>query len=117
MIGRVAKPTTPRIKLGGVYLDAVQTRVEDGRSTDSVALMGYPKTHHSFVIDDTGVTLRAPALTLLQLCFDGVIPADRSKPLALVIKGHIEGEFVVEWLRRVDGFQFGEPVLLRLKRA
>ncbi|MCI0574438.1 MAG: hypothetical protein L0Y66_27205 [Myxococcaceae bacterium] len=105
-----------RIAINGTYLDEVQTRLEYTYPTRALAYMRLPAHRHEARVEGDAVTLRIPTLTVMQLCFDGVIPADRSVPVSLLVEGRIEGEYLVEWLRRLDGLEHGEPVLLRLRR-
>lgn len=120
MAGRRTTATrqkTPRIAINGRFLDEVGTRLEYGYKTQSVAIMRLPEKHHHLIADGDGVTLRVPAITALQLYYDGVLPADRDEPVELSVAGESLGRFAIEWLRRVDGHEFGEPILLRFRRV
>lgn len=108
---------SPRIAINGRFLDEVGTRLEYGYKTQSIAIRRLPEKHHHLIADGDGVTLRCPAITALQLYFDGVLPADRDEPVELSVAGKSLGSFAIEWLRRVDGDEFGEPILLRFRRA
>lgn len=106
----------PRIAINGRFLDEVGTRLEYGYKTQAIAIRRLPGKHHDLIEDGDGVILRFPAITALQLYHDGVLPPDRDEPVELSVAGNPLGSFAIEWLRRVDGHEFGEPILIRFRR-
>jgi tetratricopeptide (TPR) repeat protein len=66
--------------------------------------------------DAEGITLKIPALTVLQLYSDGVLPVGPRKSVDLSIAGRKLGAFYLQWLRGLPGDEFGTPVLLRFER-
>jgi hypothetical protein len=109
-----SRAKTPRISINGVFLDEVRTRLDYGHETQSVGLMSLPAQHHRIITDGDGVVLRLPAITALQLYYDGVLPSNCDRAIELKLGKKKVGRFVIESLRRVEGHHFGEPVLLRL---
>lgn len=61
------------------------------------------------------VTIRMPALTALQLYFDGTLPGDRSRSVSIEVEGRNLGTFLVEWLRIAGEDLNSGPVLLRFR--
>ena len=110
-------PAPPRIAVNGRYLDEIQTRIEDAWGTGSVGYARLPAQHHGAVIDGEVVTLRVPALTVLQLYFDGILPVDRSIPVTLEVDGQSLGEVIVESLRCAERHYAGEAMFPRLRLA
>lgn len=106
----------PRIAINGRFLDEVQTRIENGRERWA-GFARLPAEHHRAIITDDAVVLRIPALTALQLYFDGTLPTDRSIPLSIEVGGHTLGEFFVEWLRCSDRHYAGEQIFIRLRAS
>lgn len=103
--------------MNGAFLDAVQTRVEYARELKVHSLLGAPATRHRFSVEGDVVTVITPCLTLMQLLLDGVISSDRTLAVALEIEGHVSGSFRVEWVRVLDGQEYGQPVAIRFLKA
>jgi hypothetical protein len=57
--------------------------------------------------DEEGITVRLPALTALQLYYDGVLSADAQKSVELTIAGRPLGAYFLHWLRALPGDAFG----------
>lgn len=108
--------TAPRIRVGGRYLDEVGTRLHDRHQAGSVAYLRLPAEHHRLVENEDDVVLRLPAITALQLFFDGALTSRREESFELAVGDEIVGRFRVGSLRRVAGHAFETPVLLRLVR-
>ena len=111
LVGSKAK--APRIAINGRFLEEVQTRLEYLRGTNLISLASRPADAHQVIRDNEGVTLRTPSMTALQIYYDGVLPADRKLPIELTVGREKLGRFVVEWLRRIEPYEYGEPVLIR----
>jgi hypothetical protein len=61
-----------RVAIDGHFLDDVQTRLHSDVSRKSLSYLSSPVERHHATEDEEGVTLRLPALTALQLYYDGV---------------------------------------------
>ena len=117
MARRRSSASNPRVAVNGVFLDEVRTRLDYGRETGSIALMVLPVEHHRLTVDGDTVVLCTPAITALQLYYDGVLPADRDRAVELTLGSEKLGKYLVQSLRRVEMSQFGEPVLIRFVKA
>jgi tetratricopeptide (TPR) repeat protein len=105
-----------RIAIDGHFLDEIQTRLYADENTNSLTYVSAPIEQHQVAEDETGITLKLPSLTALQLYRDRVIPTDARKPVELTVAGRELGAFYLQWLRALPGGAFGAPVLLRFER-
>jgi hypothetical protein len=105
-----------RIAIDDHFLDEIQTRLHTDETVRSVSFISAPVEQHQVTEDETGVTLKVPALTVLQLYRDRIMPADPRKSVELTVAGRRLGAFYLQWLRAPPGDSFGAPVLLRFER-
>jgi tetratricopeptide (TPR) repeat protein len=102
-----------RVAIDGHFLDYVQTRLHSERGSGSLSYLSAPVERHRATEDAEGVTLTLPALTALQLFYDGVLTADGRKSVDLTIGGRSLGAYYLHWMHALPGNEFGGPVLLR----
>jgi hypothetical protein len=102
-----------RIAIDGHFLDEVQTRLHSEAGGKSLSYLSAPVERHHATEDAEGVTLKLPALTALQLCYDGVLTADSRKSVKLTVAGRPLGVYYLQWMHTLPGEEFGGPVLLR----
>jgi hypothetical protein len=102
-----------RVAIDGHFLDEFQTRLHSDASSKSRSYVSAPAERHRVTEDQEGVTLKLPALTALQLYYDGVLSADARKSVELTVAGRPLGAHFVQWMRTLPGDEFGSPVLLR----
>ena len=106
---------SPRIRIDDVYLDEVCTRLQNQYAPRSVSFMRRPAGAHAAYRTDSGVTLRTPAVTALQLLFEGVLR--RGERVELTVSGASWGRFVFNELRKEAEDNYGDPVLLLFTRV
>jgi tetratricopeptide (TPR) repeat protein len=104
-----------RIAIDGHFLDEIRTRLHADASAKSLTYVSAPIERHQAIEDEEGITLKIPALTVLQLYSDGVLPVGPRKSVDLSIAGRKLGTFYLQWLRGLPGDEFGTPVLLRFE--
>lgn len=106
-----------RIAINGHFLDEVRTRLQSYLDRSDFSYLLLPEEHHHATIDDDAVVLRLPALTALQLYYDGILPVNREQPVDVSVGGKALGSFRVAWLRRpAESYEHHDSVLLRLER-
>jgi tetratricopeptide (TPR) repeat protein len=105
-----------RIAIDGHFLDDVQTRLHSNAGSKSVSYLSAPVERHHVTEDEDGVTLKLPALTALQLFYDGVLSADGRKSVELTVAGRPLGAHFLQSMHTLPGDEFGSPVLLRFGR-
>jgi tetratricopeptide (TPR) repeat protein len=105
-----------RIAINGHFLDEVRTQLHADPNAKSLSYVSAPVERHEATEDEEGVTLKMPALTALQLYYDGVLPITPRKSADLSIAGRKLGPFYLHWMRGLPGDAFGAPVLLRFGR-
>ena len=88
-----------RIAIDGHFLDEVHTRLHSEGIAKTLSYVSAPVEHHHVTEDETGITVKLPALTALQLYSEGVLTADPHKPVDLSIAGRKLGAFYLHWLR------------------
>lgn len=108
-----SRQKAPRISINGVFLDAVYIRMEPGRFKGAVSQRGFPAAHHRVSADGETVVLRTPATVALQLYYDGVLPVNREQAVELKVGRKKAGRFLIKSLHCPEGYEFGEPVLIR----
>jgi len=111
-----AEPGIRRIAIDGHFLDAVQTRLQSDPKAKSLSYVSAPVEQHRATEDEQGITVSVPALTAVQLFYDGVLPADPQTSVKLSIGGHLVGSFYLHGIRAVSASDSGSPVLLRFGR-
>lgn len=72
-----ARVEAPRVRIGGVFLDEVSTRLQYPHDMRSVASLLMPANRHRMERDGEAVVLRLPSITALQLYHDGVLVRER----------------------------------------
>jgi hypothetical protein len=109
---------TPRIKLGGRYLDEVQIRLEPPAWSKprGASFVIFPAEHHSAIVDGDVATIRVRALTAAQLLFDGVLPAVGGVVNVCVGENDL-GPLRVESLQTPESISDQQFVVLRLRRT
>jgi tetratricopeptide (TPR) repeat protein len=105
-----------RIAVDGHFLDDVRTGLHSDVGSKSLSYLSGPVERHYATEDDDGVTLKMPALTALQLFYDGVLSADGRKSVELTVAGRPLGAYFLQWMHTLPGDEFGSPVLLRFGR-
>lgn len=70
-----------RIALDGHFLDEIRTRLHTDATSKSISSISAPVEQHQVTEDETGVTLKIPALTALQLYRDRILPAEPRMPI------------------------------------
>jgi tetratricopeptide (TPR) repeat protein len=112
------RPSKPRIALNGHFLDEVRTRLVSEFRQDSVSYLSLPEAHHRLVADGGAVVLRIPAITALQLYYDGALPQDRTRPVTLQAGDEVLGTFHLASMGKpAEYYNHDEHVLLRFERA
>jgi hypothetical protein len=101
-----------RIAIDGRFLDDVRTRIHS-RDSKSLTYLSAPVERHRATEDSQGVTLQLPALTVLQLYYEGVLTANARKSVEITVGNRSLGTYYLQWMRALDGNDFGGPVLLR----
>jgi tetratricopeptide (TPR) repeat protein len=102
-----------RISINGHFLDDTRTRLHSEAGSKSLSYLSAPTERHHAIEDAEGVTVRLPALTALQLFYDGVLTADSRAPLELTIAGRPLAAHYLHWMHALSGNEFRGPVLLR----
>ena len=76
------RPRAQRIAIDGHFLDEVRTRLHASDDTGAISHMTLPEEHHRLTLDHDAMILRIPALTALQLYYDGILrsPPHRHAP-------------------------------------
>lgn len=105
-----------RIAIDGHFLDEVQTRLHSDVGSKSLSYLSAPVERHHATEDEDGITLKLPAVTALQLFYDGVLSADGRKSVELTVAGRLLGAYFLHWMHTIRGDEFGGPVLLRFGR-
>jgi hypothetical protein len=111
--GKPRSSSTRRVAIDGHFLDDVQSRLHSDAGSTSLSYLSAPVERHHATEDAEGVTLRLPALTALQLYYDGVLTADARKSVEVTIAGRPPGTYYLQWMHTLPGDEFGGPVLLR----
>jgi tetratricopeptide (TPR) repeat protein len=114
------RPSRPRIAVNGHFLDEVRTRLQSDITPDSISIsyLSLPEELHRLVADGDAVVLRIPAITALQLYYDGVLPQDQTRPVTLQAGDQALGTFRLASLRKpAEYYEHYEHVLLRFERV
>jgi tetratricopeptide (TPR) repeat protein len=102
-----------RIAIDGHFLDEARTRLHSEAGSKSLSYLSAPVERHEATEDWEGVTLKLPALTALQLFYDGVLGADARKSVKITVGGRLLGAYHLQWMHTLPVNEFGGRVLLR----
>ena len=105
-----------RIALNGHFLDSTLTLVGPS-GAGGVEYRGCPLESCQAIESEEGLTVHLPALAALQLYYDGVLTADRERPVEITVAGKRKGVFYLRALRRRREEGFAEPVALEFSRT
>jgi hypothetical protein len=90
-----------RVAINGHFLDEIRTRLHSGAGSGTLSYLSAPVERHHITEDADGVTLRLPALTALQLYYDGVLNADEKGAVQLSVAGRPLGAYYLQWMHSV----------------
>lgn len=108
-----ARRSVRRIAINGQNLDEILTQVESTYAASGMAMMRFPVERHTAVEDEAGITLQLPALVVLQLFYDGILPQDRAQAVTLTIAGKSHKQLYLQGLKVASDPGRHETVLLR----
>jgi uracil-DNA glycosylase family 4 len=113
---RPSPPSASRIAVNGRFLDEVEIRLPK-QAPRTVSTLRFPAARHSAHLDGDMLTLTVQAPTVVQLYFDGIIPVDRSVPVAVRIGDGDEQRFVIEGVGVGDRNGSHDEIVLRMRRT
>ena len=110
---KISASSVQRIAIDGHFLDDAHTRLHSQVDSTSVSYVCAPAERHRAMVDGEGVTLKLPALTALQLFYDGVVKVEGPAPMELSVASRALGAHYLQWMHALPGEEFGGCVLLR----
>lgn len=113
---KISASSVQRIAIDGHFLDDAHTQLHAPVGSKSVSHVSAPAERHQAMVDGEGVTLKLPALTALQLFYDGVLKIEGCAAVELTVASRPLGAHYLHWMRALPGEEFGGPVLLRFAK-
>jgi len=109
----------PRIAINGLRLEEVEMRIiEESESDTSARFVTFPRNQHRILRDGEVLMMQIPALTALQLYFDGILSSERNRHVEIAVNEHKPESYRVTGLRQVpEDFRRKGLVMLRMVRV